>query len=178
MQGEGAADRVRPLGDAVDEAVRAADNRQEPLPLRPGLEPFLLAVGLGFAGHHDHRNTLAVRRIDPHGALQQPDPGMQHHGLHPPGHHGVSHGEIDRERLVRAAQVDGTVGIVGILAGESFPHGAPFGTGRGHHVIHVQTPERLDNRFAAIKIVFHRNVPSWPHRMRGLQGQSYRDGDG
>ena len=52
---------------------------------------------------------------------------MQHHCLHPPGHDAVAHGQIDRERLMRAAQIGRAIGFISILSGKGFPDGAPFG---------------------------------------------------
>ena len=160
--GRYAARLIGPFDDRLDQPVRAADHAQQRLPLCSRVELRIVAEAERLAGDHEHRNSLAHRSVDTHRSLQQAHAGMQHHRLHAPGNRGVTGGEIDRQRLVRAAQI-GRAGRVGeLLPAQRFPHRAPLRPRRRHDIVDIQAAKCLHNRFTAIKLVFHRSTSFLP----------------
>src|SRR6266851_1094119 len=103
--------------------------------------------------------SASIAECMPAEPLQEAGAGMQQHRLHPPGHLRVAHRHVDGQGLVPAIDVGGTRLLIDLLAGERLPHRRPFGAGRGDDVVEAEAAKRLEDRLAAVAILFHPRPP-------------------
>ena len=106
---------------------------------------------------------------------------MQQHDLHLSRHGGVAKGEIDRQRLVPAADIGRPVGALDLLVGKRFPYRSPFGARRGDDVIDVEITDGREDRIPAIDIVLHGLVSpvrmspfAWPRGLSVVNANAIR----
>ena len=170
-----ASDLARPFGHRLDEALRAADDAEAPIPLRLDREPRILAETQRLARHHDHRHLGEHRRVQAGGALQQPGAGVQQHCLRASGRLRVAHRHIDGERLVPAINVVRPGFLVDLLACQRLPDRRPFRSRRGDHVIDPEIAEGFEDCFAAVAILLHdRSSPQAKSRHHSMPAEAGR----
>ena len=75
---------------------------------------------------------------------------MEHHRLHASGDERVADGQVDGEGLVTAGEIGGAGLVRELLLGHRLPDWAPFGAGRGHHIVDAEIAEGLEYGVAPI----------------------------
>ncbi len=158
VQGRHVRDVSGPLGEGRGDDVRAADEGEVAVPLRPRVGAVALAVGDRLGGGDKHRRARQQRAVDGVTSLQQTGHRVQEHRREPPLGQPVAGGHRDGERLVCQVVVRRTFRTVTALAGECLPGRCPLRPRRGEDVLDLEGAKRLEQRLATIDRVGHRCV--------------------
>ena len=151
---DGAVDAPGPFDQRRHQPVRTADaHAGVPLPLHRA--SIILTQRYGFARQDDQRHFRARCGKKAERSLQHAGGSVKQDGLWPPGHHRVAGCDIDREGFVPALDELRPGARIDPLPGQRLPDRRPFRSRRRHDVFDPEAAERLDDRLAAVRLVFH-----------------------